>query len=366
MDYKFVKENIALTAAELEKLREIDRTVADFARLTQSDIFVDCFLSDKEGIVISHGRPEKSLYKRNIEGEKVLRQKEPTVFYTRETGVGMKDAYGISQENVKVQQRTSPIFGDNGRVIAVFIQESDVTDNARLNNKLTHMANVTEMLSSQELIREGVADINATPQDYNILLQETHHRIKNNLQTISSILNMQRRRSQNTETREILSDNISRINSLAAMHEIMMTALAEKVDICEALEKQVRLFEQIHQGNEKQISFDFEGMNMELSFEKAQAVSMIVNELMVNAMKHGLKSRERGRISVRLVVGENQATIIVFNDGEECSKQSEKETKNRSGFGLDIVKGLTHDKLRGTYSLQSSAKGTTVLISFPI
>ena len=49
-----------------------------------------------------------------------------------------------------------------------------------------------------------------------------------------------------------------------------------------------------------------ESLYMELSFEKAQAVSMIVNELMVNAMKHGLKSRERGRISVRLVVGENQ------------------------------------------------------------
>ena len=366
MDYKFVQEKIDLTSNEFEKLREIDRTVEDFARLTQSDIFVDCFLSDKEGVVVSHGRPDKSLYKRNIEGEKVLRQKEPTVFYTRETGVGMKDAFGISQEDVKVQQRTSPIFGDDGRVIAVFIQESDVTASARLNNKLTHMANVTEMLSSQELVREGVADINSTQQDYNILLQETHHRIKNNLQTISSILNMQRRRSKNTEIREVLDDNISRINSLAAMHEIMMTAATEEVEMSEALEKQVDLFEHIHQGNEKEIKFDFEGMPIKLSFEKAQALSMIVNELMVNAVKHGLKSREQGTISIRLVVGENQVTIIVFNDGEEYVEQNRDGVKRGSGFGLDIVKGLTHDKLHGTYSLQSSNKGTTALITFPI
>ncbi len=365
MNEKLVREKFGLTPSEFEKLREIDRTVGDFAKLTQSDIFVDCFLTEREGIVVSHGRPEKSLYKRNIEGEKVLRQKEPTVFYTRETGVGMKDAFGISQEDVKVQQRTSPIFGDDGRVIAVFIQESDVTDSARLSNKLTQMANLTEKLSSQGLIKEGVCDINSSPQDDNILLQETHHRIKNNLQTISSILNMQRRRSENAETREVLSDNISRINSLASMHEIMMTAAGEKVEMGEALEKQIRLFEHIHRDDERQISFDFEGMPLELSFEKAQALSMIVNELMVNAMKHGFKNRRRGVISVRLVVGENQATVIVFNDGEVRREKMPKSEGN-SGIGLSIVKGLAQDKLGGTYSLQSSYRGTTAMVGFPI
>ncbi len=365
MNDKLVRETLGLSPSEFEKLRDIDRTADDFARLTQSDIFVDCFISDKEGIVVSHGRPEKSLYKRNIEGEKVLRPKEPTVFYTRETGVGMKDAFGISQENVKVQQRTSPIFGDDGRVIAVFIQESDVTDSARLSSKLTRMANLTERLSSQGLINEGVCDINSDTQGYNVLLQETHHRIKNNLQTISSILNMQRRRSKNPETREILGDNISRINSLASMHEIMMTAAGDVVEMREALEKQIRLFEHIHSDSEREITFDFEGMPLELSFEKAQALSMIVGELMVNAVKHGFRNRDRGVISVRLVVGENQATVIVFNDGQARSEKLPKD-KESSGIGLSIVSGLARDKLGGTYSLQSSSRGTTAMVSFPI
>ena len=365
MNEKLVREKLGLAPSEIEKLREIDRTVGDFAKLTQSDIFVDCFISDKEGIVISHGRPEKSLYKRNIEGEKVLRPKEPTVFYTRETGVGMKDAFGISQENVRVQQRTSPIFGDDGRIIAVFIQESDVTDSARLSSKLSRMANLTEKLSSQGLINEGVCDINSETRDYNILLQETHHRIKNNLQTISSILNMQRRRSENPETREILSDNISRINSLASMHEIMMTAAGEEVEMQEALEKQIRLFEHIHGDSKRQISFDFEGMPLALSFEKAQALSMIVNELMVNAIKHGFKNRDKGIVSVRLVVGENQATVIVFNDGEARSEKPER-TEGNSGIGLSIVRGLAQGKLGGTYSLQSSPGGTTAMVGFPL
>ena len=366
MDEKMIREKFDFSPSELKKICEIDRSVEDFARLTQSDIFVDLFISDREGLVASHGRPEKSLYQRNIEGEKVLRKKEPTVFYTRETGVGMKDAYGISQENVRVQQRTSPIFGDDGRVIAVLIQESDVTDSARLSSKLTQMANLTEKLSSQGLIQEGVCDINSSPQaDYNIMIQETHHRIKNNLQTISSILNMQRRRCESWETREILTDNISRINSLASMHETMMTAAGEVVDMCEALDKQVRLFAHINRGSERRIKFDFEGDELDLSFEKAQALSMIVNEMMVNAMKHGLAGRVDGRISVKLVLGENRATVMVFNDGESHKETQARDTAG-TGVGLSIIEGLTKDKLGGTYSMESNAKGTTAMVSFPI
>lgn len=363
---KIVRENFMLTQKDFDRLKVLDQNVETFAQLTQSDIFVDCFVSDKEGVVISHGRPEKSLYQKNIEGEKVMRRNEPTVFYTRETGVGMNDAYGISQENVRIQQRTSPIFGDNGEVIAVLIQESDVTDRAKLNNKLTHMATVTEMLSSQELIKEGIADINSTAHGDNILLQEAHHRIKNNLQIISSILNMQRRRSKNFETREILTDNISRLNSLASMHETMMTASGEKVEICEVLEKQIHLFEQIHRTDDRKVQFNFEGMSLCLSFEKAQAVSMIVNELMVNAMKHGVANADCGEIPVRLVVGENRATIIVSNGINPHTEKTFEDCNSYSGFGLDIVRELAKDKLKGTYSLQRTQNGTAAIISFPI
>ena len=100
-------------------------------------------------------------------------------------------------------------------------------------------------------------------------------------------------------------------------------------------------------------------------FEKAQAVSMIVNELMVNAVKHGFRDREEGVIKVRLLEGERQATVIVFNDGE-AYKDSQKKRKSDTGLGLEIVRGLAEDKLKGTYALESSNMGTTVMISFPL
>ena len=366
MDKDYIIKKFNLSENEYKLIEDIDRTIGYYSGLTKSDIFLDCFVSNKEGVVVSHGRPKKSLYKRDIIGEKVLPKNEPTVFYTMETGVGMSDSYGISQENMVVQQKTSPVIGDNGRVIGVLVQESDVSDKARLNDKLNHMANVTEKLSSSGLVQEGVTDINSETKEGGILLQETHHRIKNNLQTISSILNIQRRRTSNEETKSVLADNISRINSLAAMHEIMMTSSTDKIELSDALEKQVELFKSIHEGIDQNIRYDYDGVEVMVPFEKAQAVSMIVNELMVNAVKHGFRDRKEGVIKVRLLEGESQATVMVFNDGEAFKDNTGNRRKSDTGLGLDIVRGLTVDKLKGTYALESSNMGTTVMISFPL
>ncbi len=366
MDKEFIKKTFGLSDNELKIIEDIDRTIGYYSSLTKSDLFLDCFVSDREGLVVSHGRPKKSLYKRNIVGEKVLPKNEPTVFYTMETGIGMSDSYGVSQENMVVQQKTSPVIGDNGRVIGVMVQESDASDEARLNTKLTHMANVTEKLSSSGLVKEGVTDINSEAGEGSILLQETHHRIKNNLQTISSILNIQRRRTSNEETRSVLNDNISRINSLAAMHEIMMTASSDEIELSDALRKQVELFKSIHEGTGQNIRCDYDGVELMVPFEKAQAVSMIVNELMVNAVKHGFRDRKEGVIKVRLLEGESRATVMVFNDGEAYKERPEKKRATDTGLGLEIVRGLTEDKLKGSYALESSNMGTTVMISFPL
>lgn len=366
MDREFIQKTFGLSDNELRIIEDIDRTIGYYSELTKSDLFLDCFFSVKEGMVVSQGRPRNSLYERNIVGEKVLPKNEPTVFYTMETGIGMSDSFGVSQENKAVQQNTSPVIGDNGRIIGVLVQESDVSDKARLTTKLTHMANVTEKLSSSGLVSEGVTDINSETKERSILLQETHHRIKNNLQTISSILNIQRRRTSNEETKSVLNDNISRINSLAAMHEIMMTASSDEIELSDALRKQVDLFESIHEGTDQLIRCDFDGVELMVPFEKAQAVSMIVNELMVNAVKHGFRNRKEGVIKVRLLEGESRATVMVFNDGEAYKEKSEKGRRTDTGLGLEIVRGLAEDKLRGSYALESSNMGTTVMISFPL
>ena len=87
MDRDFIKKTFGLSDNEVRIIEEIDRTIGYYSEVTRSDLFLDCFISVKEGMVVSQGQPKKSLYKRNIVGEKVLPKNEPTVFYTMETGV---------------------------------------------------------------------------------------------------------------------------------------------------------------------------------------------------------------------------------------------------------------------------------------
>ena len=106
MDREFIKKTFGMSDNELRIIEDIDRAIGYYSGLTKSDLFLDCFFSNKEGMVVSQGQPKNSLYERNIVGEKVLPKNEPTVFYTMETGIGMSDSYGVSQENKAVQQNT--------------------------------------------------------------------------------------------------------------------------------------------------------------------------------------------------------------------------------------------------------------------
>lgn len=361
IDRELIRSQTDLTDKEYDTIEKIEKGIELYAKLSESDIFIDCFRSDSEGIVVSHGRPKQSLYKKTVIGKKVLPINEPTVFYTKTTGVGMSDAFAVSQEDVMVQQRTIPISYKN-RVIAVLIQETDVTDKARLNDKLSQMEDMTEKLSSLGLVKSGVADINLNLDRQNILIQETHHRIKNNLQTITSILNIQRRRINNPETKDILTDNIIRLNSLASMHEIMMVGEDENPDLYEVIEKQIQLLRRIYTDGDRVIRITLEGGHMNLSSDKVQAVSMIVNELIMNAIKHGFKDRISGKIEVKLVFSKLNGTVIVYNDGLAFEEKLDKS----NGLGLDIIKTLTENSLKGEYRIETTPKGTFASINFPL
>ena len=77
MDKDYIIKKFNLSENEYKLIEDIDRTIGYYSGLTKSDIFLDCFVSNREGVVVSHGRPKKSLYKRDIIGEKVLPKNEP-------------------------------------------------------------------------------------------------------------------------------------------------------------------------------------------------------------------------------------------------------------------------------------------------
>lgn len=193
-----------------------------------------------------------------------------------------------------------------------------------------------------------------------VAVKELHHRVKNNLQTIASLLRLQVRRTDNEETKKALSESISRILSISATHQLLSQSGSEKVSLREVLG--------IVRSNVVQ-PFLKPGFSLELRLpaedvmvdsDVAGSVALAVNELLQNSMKYAFENREEGRISISLQKGNVYSTLTVSDDGTGFDPDNTRE----GSLGLSIVTSLVQDKLHGKLKIRSGEAGTSVSFDF--
>lgn len=290
-------ENLCAKYTDLEKedVEEIESfayRLEHFSELAESDVFIDCFSSDmKKGVVVAHGRPaEKSQYRRNITGDIVLPKNEPMVFYTMETGKPIRDAKGFSQEGKWVLQRTLAIDNKKGRRIGVLIEERDVTESIEANIKLRKIENRDRALLTAGEADEAGGDV----IDRFSMIQEMHHRIKNSLQIISSILSMQERRSRLQETKDVLKDNINRINNIARIHETLMSDDKDSISLNDQISILASSMMNYASSENKRIVINVTGDRVIVPVSRIIPLLMVVNELLTNSIRHGYAEEKSG------------------------------------------------------------------------
>ena len=118
-----------------------------------------------------------------------------------------------------------------------------------------------------------------------------HHRVKNSLQTIISLLNLQMRKSDNDEVREVLMETMNRIFSIANTHELLSSEVADNVSLREVLENLKNNITLAFSGNRK-IAITVSGEDFKVDSDVATSVSVVVNELIQNAVKYAFPDRE--------------------------------------------------------------------------
>jgi two-component sensor histidine kinase/PAS domain-containing protein len=194
------------------------------------------------------------------------------------------------------------------------------------------------------------------------MIQEVHHRVKNNLQTVASMLRMQIRRSTNKETRQILKDSVSRILSMAVVHEYLSREEGQAINIREVTQ---RIIQQVKQGvlsPDKEIRIVFaNGHNLYLPARQATACALVINELLQNSVEHAYSNRKGGTISVSLDDEGDQVCIRVVDDGKGLPPDFDMQQIN--SLGLQIVQTLVQDDLRGEISFESIG-GVTATVRF--
>jgi two-component sensor histidine kinase len=194
------------------------------------------------------------------------------------------------------------------------------------------------------------------------MIQEIHHRVKNNLQTIASLLRLQARRAEFDEVRQVLLDSVSRILSVAAVHEFLSEHESRVINIKDVSR---RILDQLREGvlsTEEEIRFKLIGPNVYLPTQQATACALIVNELLQNALEHGFTPLEGGDVLVELHDGADMVTLRISDSGKGLPDGFDLERD--SHLGLTIVQTLVKDDLRGRFELRDG-DGVQAIVTFP-
>ena len=195
------------------------------------------------------------------------------------------------------------------------------------------------------------------------MIQEIHHRVKNNLQTIASLLRIQLRRAESEETRRALQEGINRVLSVAVIHEFLAHQEARMINIRDVSQ---RIINQIREGvldPERGIRLTLEGPAIYLPTQPATVCALVINELLLNALKHGYERQQGGTVTVRLQDDGAQITIAVEDDG--VGLPEEFDLSQTSSLGLQIVQTLAQGDLKGRFELRSRDKGVSAVVTFP-
>lgn len=206
----------------------------------------------------------------------------------------------------------------------------------------------------------------ASVKEKEILLREIHHRVKNNMQIIQSLLNLQMGKFTNKELKKALQDSNNRIKSMALIHETLYRAedLAS-LKIKDYLKQITRFLMKIYLKPESEIRIEMDVEDVKLSLDKSIACGLIINELVTNALKHAFdKKQAQGNITIIFkTISKNQIRLMVADNGKGLSDQ--KKTKDFESLGLKIVRMLAEDQLEGSFSVEQGEQ-IVFEIQFPL
>jgi two-component sensor histidine kinase len=194
------------------------------------------------------------------------------------------------------------------------------------------------------------------------MIQEIHHRIKNNLQTVAALLRMQSRRVSSPEAGDSLREGVGRILSMAVVHEFLSQNEGQIINIRDVAQRIVTQTEQGIMDPEKQISLRLDGTSLYLPGKQATACALIINELLQNAVEHGYEWRGTGQIDIVLEDQGDHVGIRITDDGRGLP--SNFNPRSGDSLGLEIVRRLVEDDLGGTFNLRNEG-GVSATVAFP-
>ena len=197
--------------------------------------------------------------------------------------------------------------------------------------------NATSALEQRE------ADLRISVERQELLMQEIHHRVKNNLQIVASLMNLQASRIRQPEAKAEFQSARDRIRALATLHRHLyangdlhtINMRSFLVELCE------QLFHAMGENAGDRIKLEIEAPELQMSSDQAVPLSLIVTEAVSNAIKYAFPAGRRGRIEVRLIHVDDDAELSIVDDGVGIpAGKVEADAGPRDGIGIMLIRGF--------------------------
>jgi two-component system, sensor histidine kinase PdtaS len=195
-------------------------------------------------------------------------------------------------------------------------------------------------------------------------IREIHHRVKNNLQTVASLLRLQTRRLQSEEARSALAESVRRISSIALVHETLSQESRQRVNFEKIARRIVDMLSDGLVNPEVPVAFELEGSPGDLPAEVATPLALVLTELLQNSVEHGFPDGGVGRVTIAFERGQATLRVVVRDNGVGMPDGATLE--NVSNLGLQIARTLVESELGGTFSiLEGPGTGLELVLPLP-
>lgn len=265
------------------------------------------------------------------------------VYDTGEPYFGRSERIFIDKDNEGAQQEYifnllyEPLFNDRGEVYGIFVEAMDFS----------------EQIASQEQLKKSL-------EEKETLLAEIHHRVKNNLAIITSMMELQVMDTGNSKLQDLLRTTQQRIQTIATIHELLYGADSlTQLNFGENITRLVRSLEEVYD-SDKQIAITVEADPVPMNINQAIPCALMVNEVVTNAFKHAFKNREEGKIEVKL--HENGENVIVKIQDNGVGSPNDFMQETSSSIGMTLIKEL-NQQLEGEIKF-SDNNGTKFELTF--
>lgn len=237
------------------------------------------------------------------------------------------------------------------RVNSVYYEQELAIKDSTLNIKAFPLDNFILVLVSD------ITEIRNKEQEIEIksyIIKEIHHRVKNNLQSIISLLRLQQRRSKNIEVKDILMDSIKRINSIAIVHDYLSQKDVNLVNLSDVSKNIVSGIHASFITPEKNITFKV-NIPEQLYFPSSKAISfsLVLNEMLSNIIKHAFSESDSGEVTLDIVEKGKNILITLADTGKGIPDGFSPE-KN-GNLGWKIISNLVKEDLKGSYLIENNS-----------